>query len=194
MANNKDITDEFLNYRGVMSALLGRLKSVSPCDIEDILQETYVRTYQSALKSEIHYPKAFMVKTALRLANRRQQQENRTQSVAEIEDLDALRLNDPYQDSRFDPEQDTIKLKEFELMCAAINQLPVKCRRVLILKKIYGLSQKEIAEQLAISQSTVEKHVAKGLLQCTRFIDDYKRNSDNTKLPIAGLPKAHEGR
>jgi RNA polymerase sigma-70 factor (ECF subfamily) len=51
----------------------------------------------------------------------------------------------------------------FVYFCRAIAELPVDCRRVFILKKVYGLSQAEIAERFAISVSMVEKHVAKGM-------------------------------
>jgi RNA polymerase sigma-70 factor (ECF subfamily) len=40
------------------------------------------------------------------------------------------------------------------------------------LKRVYGLSQREIAERLGISQSTVEKQVAKGLFMCATFMDE----------------------
>ena len=187
MAKN-NITKEFLNYRRAISSLLGKLQSVSPHDIEDILQETFIRTYQSALKNEIHFPKAFMVKTAIRIAARQRSKDHRTTYTDRIEDFS---VNELYQfdtqSSNNTPERDYIKLKEFELMCKAINELPVKCRRVLILKKIYGFSQKEIADKLKISQSTVEKHVAKGVLLCTRFVDNYKRDNEGSMLGISGL-------
>jgi RNA polymerase sigma-70 factor (ECF subfamily) len=51
-----------------------------------------------------------------------------------------------------------------------VAQLPLQCRRAFLLKKVYGLSQKEIAGYLGISESTVEKHVAKGLLHCATRI------------------------
>jgi RNA polymerase sigma factor (sigma-70 family) len=183
-----NITNDFLNYRRAISSLLGKLGSVSPHDIEDILQETFIRTYQSALKSEIHFPKAFMVKTAIRIAARQKSKDYRTTYTDRIEDFS---VNELYQfdtqSSHNSPERDYVKLKEFELMCKAINELPVKCRRVLILKKIYGFSQKEIANKLNISQSTVEKHVAKGILLCTRFVDNYKRDNEGSVLGISGL-------
>jgi RNA polymerase sigma-70 factor (ECF subfamily) len=58
--------------------------------------------------------------------------------------------------------------EKFLGFCRAVRHLPAQCRRVFILKKVYGLSQKEIAEYLGISESTVEKHVAAGLLMCMR--------------------------
>jgi RNA polymerase sigma-70 factor (ECF subfamily) len=38
------------------------------------------------------------------------------------------------------------------------------------LKKVYGLSRKEIAAYLGITESTVQKHVAKGLLMCSEYL------------------------
>ena len=38
------------------------------------------------------------------------------------------------------------------------------------LKQVYGLSQKEIAGRLKISEKTVEYHVSKGLLDCRRYL------------------------
>ncbi|MEM8497677.1 MAG: sigma-70 family RNA polymerase sigma factor [Pseudomonadota bacterium] len=187
MSSKDNITKEYINYRGVMSSLLGKLRGVAPCDIEDILQETYIRTYQSALKTKIQYPKAFMVKTALRLATHRKNQQQRQELMPSIEDLDNLSLSTTAEVPQNGPEQEFIKLREFEMMAKAINQLPVKCRRVLILKKIYGLSQRDIAEQLGISESTVEKHVAKGLRLCVQYVDDIKRSHTGDVLPISKL-------
>ncbi|MFK7733521.1 MAG: RNA polymerase sigma factor [Pseudomonadales bacterium] len=187
MSSKDNITKEYISYRGVMSSLLGKLRGVAPCDIEDILQETYIRTYQSALKTEIQYPKAFMVKTALRLATHRKNQQQRQELVPAIEDLDSLNLSSTNAAPKNDPEQEFIKLRDFEMMAKAINQLPVKCRRVLILKKIYGLSQREISGQLGISESTVEKHVSKGLRLCMQYVDEIKRSQKGPVQPISKL-------
>ncbi len=56
--------------------------------------------------------------------------------------------------------------RRFEAFCAAVDSLPPLCRRVFVLRKVYQLSHEEIAEVMGLSRSTIEKHVAKGLIRC----------------------------
>jgi DNA-directed RNA polymerase specialized sigma24 family protein len=51
-----------------------------------------------------------------------------------------------------------------------VDRLPPLCRRVFVLRKVYKLSHTEIAEVLGVSHSTIEKHVAKGLLRCRDYL------------------------
>jgi RNA polymerase sigma factor (sigma-70 family) len=53
------------------------------------------------------------------------------------------------------------------LLTRAVARLPARCRQVFTLRKVYGLSQKEIAASLSISENTVEQHLAKGVRLCT---------------------------
>ena len=48
-------------------------------------------------------------------------------------------------------------LKELNI---SIDNLPEKCRQVFVMNKIDGKKQREIAEELGISQKVVEKHIA----------------------------------
>jgi RNA polymerase sigma-70 factor (ECF subfamily) len=50
---------------------------------------------------------------------------------------------------------------------------------------VYGLSQKEIADYLTLSQSTVEKHVAKGLLLTIKYLNN------NDEQPATITKKFH---
>jgi RNA polymerase sigma factor (sigma-70 family) len=56
--------------------------------------------------------------------------------------------------------------QELALLLETIAALPDRCRETLTLRKLYGLSQRDIAQRLGISESTVEKHVAHGVRLC----------------------------
>ena len=55
---------------------------------------------------------------------------------------------------------------------AFLGRLPPLCRRVFVLRKVYRLSHDEISEVLGVSHSTIEKHVAKGLIRCRDYLRD----------------------
>ena len=67
--------------------------------------------------------------------------------------------------------------QELALLLNTIASLPDRCREVLTLRKLYGLSQREIAVRLAISESTVEKHVAYGVRLCAERMFAQARRS-----------------
>lgn len=177
------ISEEFLKYRTVIASLLRRVRpAATQQDIEDILQDTFINTYKSSLTQEIKYPKSFMVKTAIRLANRKIEFSRRMDSVDYIEEFSDESLS-IYDVGGFSSstEREVLYREDFGLLCEAINQLPSQCRRVFILKKIYGFSQRNIAERLSISQSTVEKHVAKGLLKTMQFYHESNSKSESQR-------------
>ena len=59
--------------------------------------------------------------------------------------------------------------EDLQLLILAIQSLPSKCRRVFTLRKIYGLSQREVANNLGISEHTVEAQCSNGIRKCTEF-------------------------
>lgn len=52
---------------------------------------------------------------------------------------------------------------ELRLLQGALELLPVRCREVFQLRKIDGLSQREVAQKMGITEDTVERQVAKGV-------------------------------
>lgn len=70
--------------------------------------------------------------------------------------------------------QQEIEFSDFkEQMQSIITALPDKCQMVIKLKYNEGLSQKEIAAQLNISEKTVEAHLAKGRKILQQSLMDY---------------------
>lgn len=155
---NPQLLLDFVRFRSNLRRFVSRI--VEPQDIDDILQETYIRVCAASEKTVITNPQSFMLKTAQNLAynfintayHRRVQ----------LEDFSSHRLEQlsPELETQFESRE------RFLGFCRAVRALPLQCRRVFILSKVYGFSQQEIAAYLDISESTVEKHIAKGLLLC----------------------------
>ncbi|MBI5381800.1 MAG: sigma-70 family RNA polymerase sigma factor [Opitutae bacterium] len=151
-------------HEGLLRAWLAH-RFPSERDIDDLMQEIYVRVLQARERSEIHAPKAFLFMTARNLAvdRARHRQISALDAITEIGEMDVL-------EDTADVTQQVSRHEEFELLTLAIQALPERCRQVLTLRKIYGLSQREIAAQLGISEHTVEVQVAKGVRRCAEFL------------------------
>lgn len=61
--NNKNsLNDIFIKYQSTIRGFISRI--VKPSDIDDIVQETFIRSYEANLKQEIQYARSYMLKTA----------------------------------------------------------------------------------------------------------------------------------
>jgi RNA polymerase sigma factor (sigma-70 family) len=166
------LVDVFQRYRKALAKAVARI--VKPGDIEDIVQETYLRLYQAAKRQPIRHPKSFMLKAARNLALShvvRADAMNHlgTQGIQFESEEEADRFE--RQQVAFEsPEAEAQAEEEFLIFCRAIRELPLQCRRAFLLRKVYGLSQDEVARELRISESTVEKHIAKGLIACSAYM------------------------
>jgi len=185
MSNETLFYKIYLASRKGISRVVSRI--VPPHEIEDIVQETYVRICQIENKDNISSPKSFMFKTARNLALDYQKQAN-VKLVDRVDDMRELELL--LSDNRDEMYENAVTNREFSHFCDAVRQLPLQCRKVFVLKKVYGYSQREIAEQLTISESTVEKHISMGVKRCTLFMRKTQQHvglsSSVTKPSIAG--------
>jgi len=163
MSKNSTLAKLFIGARKNISFLISHI--VKPDDIDDIVQETFVKTYEADLKQEIKYVRSYMLKTAKNLAlNHVAKWDNKFKDS--LEDFTQL----PVQLVSSNVEDDYESKEQFLFFCRATDQLSGSVRKCFILKKVYGLSQKEIAGYLSLSESTVEKHIAQGLLKSARYI------------------------
>jgi RNA polymerase sigma-70 factor (ECF subfamily) len=158
-----DLLSTFLLYRAnVRRVLRGYLPSQ---DIDDVMQEAFLRFLRAARKQTIQFPKAFLAKIATNLALNHLKNANDARTCT-MEDYSSVGVSLTTDDL----ETQVHGEERFAIFCRAVAELPPQCRKVFILKKVYGTSQREIAEKLKISESTVEKHVAKGLLLCRNYM------------------------
>jgi RNA polymerase sigma factor (sigma-70 family) len=190
------------NYETLYHAYLGLRRSlakavstiVPPREIEDIVQETYVRICEVSEHEAIQYPRSFLFRVARNLALDHIKRAESRLTVSMDDDQES----DLFMDEQLSDEDETFNQvaakEEFALLCEAVRELPLQCRRAFVLKKVYGYSQKEIALDLNISESTVEKHIATGIKRCTHFMTFHTRDAQLTtsKRVIATQGKAYE--
>jgi RNA polymerase sigma factor (sigma-70 family) len=134
-------------------------------DVDDIVQESFLRVMRARERGQINSARGLLYATARNLAldHYRRRQAVCIDSIAEIEALSVL------DDAAAIPEV-VGKTQELALLTQAIQTLPDRCRQVLTLRKIYGLSQKAIAAQLGIAEHTVEAQVGLGVRRCAAFL------------------------
>ena len=70
------------------------------------------------------------------------------------------------------PERGTLAREELRRVEAALAELPEKCRAVFTMSRYHGLSHGQIAAELGVSQSLVEKYVVRALLHCRARLAD----------------------
>jgi RNA polymerase sigma factor (sigma-70 family) len=156
--------NQVFQHRAALHRYLGKLTSGAE-DIEDLVQETYVRMYALPDFHLVESPKALLFRIAHNLAveRARRHKAQATDTVGDLETLTVFSEEAP-------PDEQTDARRRFESFCAAVERLPPIGRRVFVLRKVHKLSHAEISEVLGVSESTIEKHVAKGLVRCREYL------------------------
>jgi len=137
----------------------------SQLDADEVVQEAFLRVLKARESGQVNSPRAFLFAAARNLAIDRLRRERifPTESLTEI-DHSSVKAEDAGVPEAVGRNQ------ELELLTFAIQSLPERCRQVLTLRKIYGLSQKVIAAELNITEHTVEAQIANGMRRCADYL------------------------
>jgi RNA polymerase sigma factor (sigma-70 family) len=127
-------------------------------DIEDLLQDVYVRVCEAALKQRPDSTKSFVFTTArnLLIDRVRREQVIPIEAVLDI-DLLGIAVDEP------GPDRNAIAREELRRLQAALDRLPPRCREVVVLRRIEGMSRRMIAARMGITEATVAEHLANGV-------------------------------
>lgn len=163
-----EISDVFLSIRLGLARAVSRI--VPPHEVEDIVQETYVRLCKVGKADHVEHPKSYLFRTARNLAlDSVKRAESRLTEHLDESEAPGFSQSNVLIDETF---EQTASSEEFGHFCEAVRQLPLQARRVFVLKKVYGYSQREIARELGIAESTVEKHVALAVRRCAAYLKE----------------------
>jgi len=181
MAHDARIFGIYMTLRSKLAWSVASL--VPPGEVEDIVQETYVRICQTRNIENIESPKSFLFRTVRNLAldHRKRAETKLADAVGNIDSLPMSASAGPV-DYAF---EQVVSNEEFGLFCEAVRLLPAQCRRAFVLKKVYGYTQSEIARAMSISQNTVENHIALGIKKCTQFMLRHDERFGRRRRPEA---------
>ncbi len=148
---------EVLPHEGALRAWLRR-RMRNPGDVEDIIQECYCRMGEIEDVASIRSPLSYFFAVARNcvLQEMRRAKIVRIDTMAEIDELD-LASDVP------SSERIVTARSELERILSLIADLPPRARQIVEMRKIYGLSQREIAEHLGVSINVVENEASRGL-------------------------------
>lgn len=151
-----------------LTAYLRRLKKrlhrqgSSLSDAEDLIQEAFVRMQAYCNEGgEIREPEAFLARTARRLSlNARRDRHDELYVAQSAEELPLMDLG---------PTPDEVLAADecLKRMTAVLDAVNPRTREVFFLHRLEGLSYAQIARQMGISVSAIEKHVARAAAALT---------------------------
>lgn len=134
-------------------------------DVADLRQEIYAKVYHAAREGLPLQAKAFLFAAARNhLIN--QVRHAKVVSIEHVGDLGALAVVT----DELTPDRNVTAREELRRLQAGLNQLPPRCREIVMLRKIEGMSIGEIAAQLGLAVSTVDNQLAFGMRALVDFM------------------------
>ena len=134
-------------------------------DIDDVVQETYARLLRARKAGSVTLTRAYFFviarNVALDLVRR-----VRPVSLEALDDFDPLAVAEDSPDAA----ETASREQELQLLADAMRALPPRCREILTLRRIEGLSHRAISSRLGIAEGTVNAQLAIGLMRCRAYL------------------------
>lgn len=131
-------------------------------DAEDVVQDLFLTLWNNRSKIEIEENvSAYLYKMAKNLALNHIRTKANYRSLLENQ-----------QDTLSYYEENQLETEEFRIILYdCIDRLPERCKEVLLLHRVKGLKQKEIADQLSISVKTIKNQIWSSLQKIKKCME-----------------------
>jgi RNA polymerase sigma factor (sigma-70 family) len=133
-------------------------------EADDVIQQSYAIFADLETVDDIRFPRAYLFQVARSVISKHVRRA-RVVSIHSVDDLTQLNQADDGPS----PERIAIDRDQLRHLAEAIGAMPAKTQEAFVLRRVEGLSQREISMRMAISENTVEKHISRGL----RFLSDW---------------------
>jgi len=143
----------------------------------DVAQAVYLRVWAYAATAIINNPRALIFKTAGNLALNEMKRRNKfNRKHVTSSDGDGEGILDNLAAAGPNPEREACLKEEVRETLDAIRALPEQPRQAFIMNRFDGLSYKEIAKRMKVSESSVEKYMIEALKRLRRTLKDKDTN------------------
>ncbi|MFD1215543.1 MULTISPECIES: RNA polymerase sigma factor [Microbulbifer] len=138
-------------------------------DAEDIAQYAYLRLQKLTSEKELENPRAYLFQIANNLAvdQLRRGKLHIDYVSQQMPAEGATPAEDDYA-NHHSPERVLAARQQLQAIHNAMDNLPLKCRQAFLLHRNRGLSYSDIAHEMNISVSSVEKYILQALKACRR--------------------------
>lgn len=186
-----EILKAFLQNEAAIRRYLARFRA-SAQEVQDFVQETFLRGFAAEMKSQIKEPKAYLFQIAKSLALETIRKSHRT-PTSTLDDSGGIDLI--LDEEQADAEEWLEGRRKLALFVRAVAELPPQCRTAFLMRRVEGLQYKQIANRMNISVSAVEKHVTAGLLKCSAYLREHGYGAgDVAYRPTTGTDGSRDAR
>jgi len=162
----------FLTQRVILLRTLQRMVN-NPSTAEDLLQETYLRVTRALSERTVEHLEPFVFQTARNLALDHLRS-RRIPSRTVLEDV-PTEVIESVPSSLSTPEEAHQAAQLLERLSVSLSQLSARQQRIFILSRLHGCSYQEIARELDVSLSTVQKELKLIMAICVGVADRINR-------------------
>ena len=135
---------------------------------EDYLHMAFIRLQEYRRRTEVRQPEAFLVRTAANLAvDEYRSRKVRAEISQELDGICNVVDKRPIQAEVLLARQRLLRVRQ------GLAQMSPRTRQIFLMHRLDGMKYREIATQLGITVSAVEKHVAKGAHFLTEFVEGW---------------------
>jgi RNA polymerase sigma factor (sigma-70 family) len=152
----------YLNHQSELQFHLARIVNC-PDIAADLAQESFIIFLREAQKQTIEHPRGFLFRVAKNLAYDHIKHRKVTENYAQTKEQSLPPpIEFPSTEKLASIDEKLTKIKRI------LDELPLCTQEIFVLNRVYGMTYAEIAKERGISDSAVEKHMAKALLHCRK--------------------------
>lgn len=134
-------------------------------EVDDVMQESYFRLFKVHGATPIRNPRGFLIGIARHVAHELLRR-RRLFSVVPVDELH----ESASMATTGDVAEAINRQQELDLVAAAINALPDRCREIVARRTLQRMSYADIARELGLAEDTVRVQMARGIKKCVHHL------------------------